>query len=128
MTDNEIPVNVIPTEDLRGNLSKVLELFRDGSHGPVVFGDDRRPEAAIIPFADFVRLLHHDQNSLDAEEKFHETVADRVRAGDATRSAGDEQSGVTTDDEFDSWVEDSFGDLGRDWVTQRDARRGSSES
>ena len=54
-------VNVVPTDQLRReDLGTMLNLYRRGETTPLIFGDDNKPEAAIIPFAAFVRLMKYD--------------------------------------------------------------------
>lgn len=77
MTDNQIPVHVIPTDQAADHLETMLERFRQGRREPLVFGDERTPEAAIIPFGDLLRLLRRDQADLDAEHAFQGEVSAR---------------------------------------------------
>jgi antitoxin StbD len=51
--------NVLPSGDARAELPKALDRFRhDGMLAePLVFGSHRKPEAVVIPFALYERLL-----------------------------------------------------------------------
>lgn len=46
---------VTTVADARADLSRVLRRFREGDREPVVLGSHRRPEAVIVPFADYTR-------------------------------------------------------------------------
>lgn len=65
--------------DTRAQLTKHVQRFRDEGidAAPVIFGDRRRPEAALLPYETF-RLL------LDVVEDI--VIAQRIRERDATDS------------------------------------------
>lgn len=52
-------LEVLPTAEARDHLSRILRRFRaEGpSTEPTLFGAHRKPEAAIIPFALYERLM-----------------------------------------------------------------------
>lgn len=52
-------LEVLPTAEARDHLSLILRRFRaEGASAlPTVFGGHRKPEAAIIPFALYERLM-----------------------------------------------------------------------
>src|SRR5699024_12661168 len=95
MTQNEKPdtqlptfsVNVSPTSKITSaHLRTLLEQFRQGSIEPLILGEDNQPEAAIIPFSAFVRLMRHDHAShVEAEHAFQGELSRRIRT--ATRPA-----------------------------------------
>ncbi|MFK0244571.1 hypothetical protein ACIQUM_07720 [Amycolatopsis azurea] len=89
--------NVIPTSRLSGDdLGAVLRRYRSGETKPVIFGDDNVPEAAVIPFAAFIRLMKSDHASYIGEEgAFQSEAARRVRASDTARESGDPGTGMT---------------------------------
>ncbi|MGI8306963.1 hypothetical protein [Saccharopolyspora hattusasensis] len=134
MTDNhetplnvDLPkfsVNVVPTNQIkRDDLETLLVLFRRGAVEPLVFGDDNKPEAAIIPFAAFVRLMRHDHAThVRDEAAFRGELSRRVRESDAARERG-EEPGLTieSDEDFYGWAE-TLGDVGKAWADQRRAR------
>lgn len=47
--------DVTTVADARAHLSRTLRRFREGDREPVVLGSHRRPEAVILPFADYAR-------------------------------------------------------------------------
>lgn len=76
-----LQVNVIPTAEAAKNLTTALRLFRADQHEPLVFGDDNKPEAAIIPFADLMHFLALKQDADEAEERFQGELHRRVESG-----------------------------------------------
>lgn len=87
-SESELPtfsVNVTPAAQIRGrDLRTMLDRFRRGETEPLIFGDDNKPEAAVIPFAAFVRLLRHDHaEHIQSEAAFHDEVAQRLQDADA---------------------------------------------
>lgn len=52
-------LEVLPSNEARGELSKLLERFRSqgASSTPLVFGSHRKPEAVVIPYELFAELL-----------------------------------------------------------------------
>lgn len=79
-------VNVAPTQRITSaDLGTLLERFRAGDAEPLIFGDGNVPEAAVIPFADFVRLLR----GVHAEERaFQAELSRRVQESDASDDPG----------------------------------------
>jgi antitoxin StbD len=71
-------LEVLPTSEARGELSRALERFRqDGvTAEPLVFGGHRKPEGVVLPFALFERLVPFIEDVLIAE-----TVRQRIDAG-----------------------------------------------
>jgi len=49
---------VLPTSVARSELTKIVAAFRDrgAAAGPVLFGNHRKPEAAVVPY-ELIRLL-----------------------------------------------------------------------
>lgn len=72
---------VMPTSEARAKLPSMLRNFREqhASAAPIVVGAHRKPEAAIIPFELFEKLL-----PLIEDLEIAETVRARVAAGPAT--------------------------------------------
>jgi hypothetical protein len=95
MTDNnnaqsaDLPkftVNVVPTDQIRSrDLRTLLEHFRRGETEPLIFGDGNTAEAAVIPFAAFVRLLKHDHADTARDES---ELRRRIRESDASGEPG----------------------------------------
>lgn len=58
MTTLRLPQS-ISTVEARAGLSETLRRFRENSDNatPVVFGSHRRPEAVVVPFAQFEALM-----------------------------------------------------------------------
>lgn len=83
-------VNVAPTERITAaHLSALIERYRAGETEPLVFGDDNVPEAAIIPFAAFVRLLKRDHaDSVREEHAFQSELSRRIHEADASEDPG----------------------------------------
>ena len=114
--DAELPkfsVNVVPTDRLRReDLATVLNLYRRGQTTPLIFGDDNKPEAAIIPFAAFVRLMKSDHAAhVHAEAAFQAELSRRIQESDASGEAG-----VTIEE-----LAESLGPLGRQWADEHRA-------
>lgn len=99
----KIPVNVLNIEATRAHLHKMLTLFRSGGHEPLVFGENNRPEAVVIPFEDYLRLARYDAAH---ENSFQAVISQRTSSFDDSAA------------QFDS-VEDlaaSLGPTGRKWL------------
>lgn len=91
-----LDVTVIPYEQLKPHLGKIITRFRSGESEPVFFGvDNLTAEAAIIPFSDWLRLAAHDAEN---EEQFQAEVARRVRESDARRAAGESEPTVSLEE------------------------------
>lgn len=88
-------VNVInPNQIELAQLKAMLETFDAGSSEPLILGGGGRPQAALIPFRDYVRLLKHDHLAKTVAHEHEELafateVAARVRNTDAARAADD---------------------------------------
>ncbi|MEU7156116.1 hypothetical protein AB0A98_06680 [Streptomyces chrestomyceticus] len=83
-------VNIIPTDQLRReDLGAMLKRYRRGEITPLIFGDDNRPEAAIIPFAAFVRLVKYDHAAHVRQEAASQAeLSRRVQESDAVGEPG----------------------------------------
>lgn len=82
-------VNVVPTGQLRReDLRTMLNLYRRGEITPLIFGDDNKPEAAVIPFAAFVRLMKCDHAAHAEENAFQAELSRRIQASDASGDSG----------------------------------------
>ncbi|MYR55236.1 hypothetical protein GTY54_02905 [Streptomyces sp. SID625] len=116
---DELPkfsVNVVPTNQLRReDLATLLNLYRRDEIKPLIFGDDNKPEAAIIPFAAYVRLMKYDHTAhVRAEGAFQAELSRRIQESGAS---GEE--GMTVEE-----LAESLGPLGQQWATeQRAAQR-----
>ncbi|MFF8914197.1 hypothetical protein ACF08M_12935 [Streptomyces sp. NPDC015032] len=91
--DAELPkfsVNVVPTGQLRReDLGTMLKRYRRGEITPLIFGDDNKPEAAVIPFAAFVRLMKYDHAAhAQQETAFQAELSRRVQESDASGEPG----------------------------------------
>lgn len=95
----------------------LLEKFRNGKTDPLVFGDDDEPEAVVIPFAAFLRLMRRDHaDHVRAEDAFQAELSRRVEASDTARSRGEEPGVLLeTDEDLFAWAE-SLGETGKDWA------------
>ncbi|MDQ1031403.1 hypothetical protein QF035_008985 [Streptomyces umbrinus] len=114
--DAELPkfsVNVVPTDRLRReDLRTTLNLYRRGEITPLIFGDDNKPEAAIIPFAAFVRLMKYDHAAhVHAEAPFQAELSRRIQQSDASGEAG-----MTIEE-----LAESLGELGQQWADEHRA-------
>ncbi|KAB7839514.1 hypothetical protein [Streptomyces mobaraensis] len=105
-------VNVVPTDRLRREeLATALNLYRRGQTTPLIFGDDNKPEAAIIPFAAFMRLMKYDHAAhVHAEAAFQAELSRRVQESDAY------EAGMTVEE-----LAESLGPLGRQWADEHRA-------
>ncbi|MFB6620437.1 hypothetical protein ACFCV9_40495 [Streptomyces sp. NPDC056367] len=101
-------VNVVPTDQLRHEeLATVLNLYRRGQITPLIFGDGNKPEAAIIPFAAFVRLMKYDHAAhVHAEADFQAELSHRIQESDPSGEAG-----MTVEE-----LAESLGPLGQQWA------------
>ncbi|MDH2391589.1 hypothetical protein QCN29_22975 [Streptomyces sp. HNM0663] len=106
-------VNVVPTDQLRReDLGTMLNLYRRGEITPLIFGDDNKPEAAIIPFAAFVRLMKYDHAAhVHAEAAFQAELSRRIQESDASGEAS-----VTIEE-----LAESLGPLGQQWADEHRA-------
>jgi hypothetical protein len=91
-------VPVLPTSEARKGLSTITRTFRDqgAKAGIVVFGNHRRPEAAVIPY-ELVELLDPIIEDLVIAAR----VQERLANDDGTRYTLDElaeEFGVDLDD------------------------------
>ncbi len=67
----------ITTIEARSGLSAILGRFRaDATAQPVVFGNHRRAEAVVMPFAQFERMLE-----IVEDQTIAPTVAERIASG-----------------------------------------------
>lgn len=79
-------VNVAPTQRITAaDLGVLLERFRAGDAEPLIFGDDNVPEAAVIPFGDFVSMLKRIHTD---EHAFRTELSSRIRESDASQGPG----------------------------------------
>lgn len=106
-------VNVVPTDQLRReNFAAMLNLYRRGEVTPLIFGDDNKPEAAIIPFAVFVRLMKDDHAAhVHAEAAFQAELSRRIQESDASGEAS-----MTIEE-----LAESLGPLGQQWADEHRA-------
>jgi hypothetical protein len=82
----------VSTTEARTALSRTLERFREHGAGaePLVFGDHRRAEGVVLPYAVFVQLQDHiDQLRLEAAteviSRIERVIAEPDTAVTATR-------------------------------------------
>jgi PHD/YefM family antitoxin component YafN of YafNO toxin-antitoxin module len=74
-------VNVIPSREARQHLGTMLQRFRQGEHEPMIFGAHRKPEAVILPFEEYERLLDIEERWA-GEEAFLSEVRRRIARAD----------------------------------------------
>ncbi|MEU7313074.1 hypothetical protein [Streptomyces sp. NPDC007083] len=119
----KFPVNVVPIGSLQNqHIRAALDRYRVGDNDPLIIGDGDTPEAVLIPFAAFVRLMKHDHATyVRAEDAFQAGLSRRIEDSDARRTAGERDTTLVSDEDFDAWVEGNFGELGRDWVRNKRA-------
>lgn len=79
-TDSNRSDNVLTPAQLTENLPGLLGLFRDGETRPVHFGERGQPEATVIPYAQFLRLVKYDTQAAAADRKM---ISDRIADLDA---------------------------------------------
>ena len=109
-------VNVVPTSQIRNaDLVSLLELYRRGGFDPLIFGDGNKPEAAVIPFSAFVRLMKYDHADHVREETiFQGELSRRVRDASARGAAGESDAEVTVEQ-----LAEDLGQVGRQWAEER---------
>ncbi|WP_181273663.1 hypothetical protein [Brevibacterium oceani] len=109
--DTDLPpfsVNVAQTRDITNeHLRALLDAFRRGGVEPLVFGDGNKPEAAVIPFAAFVRLMKHDHaDHVRDESAFQAELSRRIADSDDARARGEDSSTlITSDEDLLAWAE-----------------------
>ncbi|MGW2984284.1 hypothetical protein [Streptomyces goshikiensis] len=87
----------------------MLNLYRRGEITPLTFGDGNKLEAAIIPFAAFVRLMRYDHAAhVHAEAAFQAELSRRVHDSDAS-----DESGMTVEE-----LAESVRPLGQQWADE----------
>jgi hypothetical protein len=59
--------DVVPTSEVRAELSKITKRFDAGDTEPVFFGSHRRTQAVLVPIATWDRLLAHAEDDLDLD-------------------------------------------------------------
>ena len=103
-------VNVVPTDQLTyEDLGTMLNLYRRGEITPLIFGDGNKPEAAIIPFAAFVRLMKYDHAAYaHTEAAFQAELSRRIQESDAS-----DEAGMTIEE-----LAESLGPLGQQWADE----------
>lgn len=84
---NQHSVNVISVRKAREHLATMLNRFRAGQPEPIIFGEGK-PEAVVIPFEDYRRLLRYEAAAEAQEDAFLGTVRDRVTT-QTSEPAGD---------------------------------------
>ena len=70
---------VLPTSVARSELTKILAAFRDrgAAAGPVLFGNQRKPEAAVVPY-ELIRLLDPIIEDLVIAARVQERLAEET--------------------------------------------------
>ena len=88
----EFGVNVMPTVRITSaHLQTLLSHFRNGNDEPLVFGDQDIPEAVVIPFDAFRRLVKYDTEASDKDEQeFQEELTRRIASPDEESISLDE--------------------------------------
>ncbi|MCM2392687.1 hypothetical protein [Streptomyces albipurpureus] len=114
--DADLPkfsVNVVPASKLgREDLATILNTFRRGQITPLIFGDNNRPEAVIIPFAAFVRLMKYDHTAHVRDEgAFQAELSRRIQESDTSGEAG-----MSVEE-----LAESLGPLGQQWADEHRA-------
>jgi len=68
---------VLPTSVARSQLTKIVAAFRSrgAAAGPVLFGNHRKPEAAVVPY-ELIRLLDPIIEDLVIAARLQERLAD----------------------------------------------------
>ncbi len=117
-------MNVVPLESTSvERVRDAINRFRADDPQPLIIGDGATPEAALIPFTAFVRLMRHDYAAhVRGEDAFQRQLLRRIKDSDARRERGEAGTELAGDEQFDAWVEASFGEIGRNWVRDRQSR------
>lgn len=101
-------MNVIPSREARQHLGTMLKRFRAGQWEPMYFGAHRKPEAVILPFDEYERLL--DVQDAYAQQREDE-LADEVRRRLASDTASVEMSLEE--------LAGQLGTVGAEWLRER---------
>lgn len=114
----------------KGALIPYMDQYARGSTDPSFFSKTDEPAATIMPFATFMRLLKYDNAAyVRSEKEFANTIAERVRKNDDARADGTYEGVIFhTDDEFDQWIIDNFGDVGRKAVARFERQGGEQDN
>lgn len=118
---NEQPVPRKASEITVEELAAIAEEFSAGSNTPTHFSADGTgaPEATIIPFRHFERLIEHDIESGRREAAFREELRSRI---DASRSGESEDPTIGPGGDYET-LEDyftaQFGQTGQRWAQSR---------
>lgn len=84
---------VLPTSVARSQLTKIVAAFRSrgAAAGPVLFGNQRKPEAALVPY-EIIRLLDPIIEDLviaaRVRERLAEDTGDRISHDDVMATLG----------------------------------------
>lgn len=82
-TSAKVTVTVTSADDIRPvHLKELLATFREGQIEPLILGENGTPEAAVIPFAAFMRLMKYDTQAAQRDE--HQ-LAERRSSADTER-------------------------------------------
>lgn len=116
----QFSANVVPAGQIRNqDLVSLLEHYRGGGSEPLIFGDANKPEAAVIPFSAFMRLMKSDHaNHILTEHAFQGELSRRVHDAEGRDAAGEAGADVTVED-----LAEDLGPVGREWVAERRATR-----
>lgn len=98
-TDSNRPDNVLTPAQLAENVPGLLGLFRDGETRPVHFGERGQPEATIIPYAQFLRLVKYDTRAAAADRRMIEDRIADLDAGDYVDVTDDALKNLGTADD-----------------------------
>lgn len=77
--------NVISIPDAKRHLETILKLFRAGNPEPMIFGAEGKPEAVVIPYEQFLRLVDYDTRATRDDQ---EELLRRKQELDANPEAG----------------------------------------
>jgi len=91
--DNADGELVLPTSVARSQLTKIVAAFRarGAAAGPVLFGSQRKPEAAVVPY-ELIRLLDPIIEDLviaaRVEERMSEDTGERISHDEVVTAMG----------------------------------------
>lgn len=89
---------VLPTSEVRAELSQITRRFDEGDPDPIFFGSHRRPQAVLVPIATWDKLLAHAEDELDLEVA-RKRLADRrpwLDADELTAALADAEASAAT--------------------------------
>lgn len=112
--------NVIDPSGINGkHLKKLLDHFASGDIQPLILGENGEPQAAVIPFEAFRRLVKYDTEHIQQAEA---AFAQEIRGSLDDIETNGPAAVLETEADFEAWVA-SLGDAGKQWLAENRPER-----